>query len=339
MIIAARRAPAAAGGPDPLRISAVDLQRHTLPGWMAWHEPLGEWTLRAAGGFTGRANSCHAVGDPGVPIQQAAERIITFAAAHLITPMAQVIEGSPEEQALRDLGWIERSTSLQWSSSLAWPNSCVIGLVIPLCRSSKRSKPEWEQAYQQSRPNSADPDVVRMILNGNPPRAFATVAGERADDHPEPVAIARGHRSESWLGLASIWTIADHRRPRAGHRDDGRTRPLGSSPGRAIRLRSSGDCQRAGHNRLRQARLRSTPPLPLPRSYALRRAARPARRAVRRRLLSRSSVSCRRLGSSVRSARRSSHGVRPRRSGRTAAGSGRRSPAPDSSAYSRGRHR
>ena len=78
MIIAARRAPAAAGGPDPRRISAADLQRHTLPGWLAWHEPLGEWTLRAAGGFTGRANSCHAVGDPGVPIQQAADQIIAL---------------------------------------------------------------------------------------------------------------------------------------------------------------------------------------------------------------------------------------------------------------------
>ena len=67
-IVAARRVPPAAGGPHPRRISAEDLERHTLPGWLALHEPLGEWTLRSAGGFTGRANSCLAVGDPGVPI-------------------------------------------------------------------------------------------------------------------------------------------------------------------------------------------------------------------------------------------------------------------------------
>ena len=52
MIIAARRAPAAPEaairGGSPLH----DLQRHTLPSWLAWHEPLGEWTLRAGGGFT-----------------------------------------------------------------------------------------------------------------------------------------------------------------------------------------------------------------------------------------------------------------------------------------------
>jgi GNAT superfamily N-acetyltransferase len=210
MIIAARRAPAAAGGPDPLRISVVDVQRHTLPGWMAWHEPLGEWTLRAAGGFTGRANSCHAVGDPGVPIRKAAEQVITFAAAHLIAPMAQVIEGSPEEQALRDLGWASTyQAAAVLVSRLAEflrdrPGDPAVQIIETL-------KPEWERAYQQSRPNSADPTIVRMILNGNPPRAFAAVAGERADDHPEPVAIARGHRSESWLGLTSIWTHPDHR--------------------------------------------------------------------------------------------------------------------------------
>ena len=104
MIIAARRAPAAAGGPHPRRISAREVQRHALPGWLAWHEQLGEWTLRTGGGFTRRANSCHAVGDPGMPIQQAAEQIISFAVAHDIPPLAQVIEGSPEDHALAAFG-------------------------------------------------------------------------------------------------------------------------------------------------------------------------------------------------------------------------------------------
>ena len=81
------------------------MQRHALLGWLAWHEPLGEWTLRERGGFTRRANSCHAVGDPGMPIQQAAEQIIGFAVIHDIAPLAQVIEGSPRG-ALRRLGWV-----------------------------------------------------------------------------------------------------------------------------------------------------------------------------------------------------------------------------------------
>jgi N-acetylglutamate synthase len=211
MIIAARRAPAAAGGPDPRRISAHELQQHALPGWLAWHSSLGEWTLRAGGGFTRRANSCHAVGDPGVPMEQAVKQIISFAVSHDIDPLAQVIDGSAEEFALRRLGWrsIDQPTAVlvsRLADLLAvWPTAHPVTITEVL-------EPDWEQMYQQSRPNSADPAIVRMILEGNPPRAFAAVAGKEPDDHSELVAIARGHQREDWLGLASIWTRPDHRR-------------------------------------------------------------------------------------------------------------------------------
>ncbi len=210
MIIAARRAPAAAGGPQPRRISAHDVQRHSLTGWLAWHEPLGEWTLRRADGFTRRANSCHAVGDPGMPIQQAAQRIIGFAAAHDIPPLAQVIDGSAEERALQRLGWVstDQPTAVLTSRLADFLEGRPAG---PVAKITETLQPNWEEAYHRSRPNSADPDIVRMILAGNPPRAFAAVAGQGWDDHSELIAIARGHRSEDWLGLASIWTRSEHR--------------------------------------------------------------------------------------------------------------------------------
>jgi N-acetylglutamate synthase len=210
-IIAARQAPAAAGGPDPRRISAADLQRHALLGWLGWHEALGEWTLRAAGGFTRRANSCHAVGDPGMPIRQATEQIISFAVAHDIAPMAQAIEGSTEQQALRGLGWVttDRPRAVlvsRLADALAgWP-------LKPAVEISERLGRDWMEAYQQSRPNSPDAAIVRMILEGSHPRAFGSVVGHGPDDHSELVAIARGHRTEDWLGLAAIWTRPDHRR-------------------------------------------------------------------------------------------------------------------------------
>ncbi|MCW2811173.1 MAG: hypothetical protein JWP61_1631, partial [Friedmanniella sp.] len=52
-VVAARRAPAALGGPGPSRVSPAELQHRAVSGWLALHEPLGEWTLRAGGGFTG----------------------------------------------------------------------------------------------------------------------------------------------------------------------------------------------------------------------------------------------------------------------------------------------
>ncbi len=209
-IVAARRVPPAAGGPHPRRISAEDLERHTLAGWLALHEPLGKWTLRSAGGFTGRANSCHAVGDPGVPIVEAAERIIAYAAQHGITPMAQVITGSEPDLALRSVGWIDTYVP---TDVLA----VRLGELLENRPSDDRVEvhdalqPDWWQAYQRSRPNSADPTLLRMILDGNPPRAFATVHDHRESERGT-IAIARGHRSGDWLGLASIWTSEEHRR-------------------------------------------------------------------------------------------------------------------------------
>ena len=55
-----------------LRIDAEDLQRVTDTGWPApVSQPLGEWLLRAASGFTGRANSVSVHGSPARPFDRA----------------------------------------------------------------------------------------------------------------------------------------------------------------------------------------------------------------------------------------------------------------------------
>jgi len=215
-IIATRRAPAAQGGPDPRRVSAADLERWALPGWLAIHEPLGQWTLRAGAGFTGRANACLAVGDPGRPIAQAAARVVAYAEEHGIAPRAQVIDGSAEEAELRALGWVDCYVptdvlAVRLADFLTdRPAPAGVRVVEEL-------EPSWWAAYQRSRPNSADPAILRMILDGQPPRAFASVDDPGVENHgvderDRPVAIARGHLSADWLGLTSIWTNPDHRR-------------------------------------------------------------------------------------------------------------------------------
>lgn len=205
-IVAARAAPPAAGGPDPLRTPADELERHTLRGWLAASEPLGEWTLRAGGGFSGRANACHAVGDPGLPVAAAADRIIAYAAAHDIPPWATAVDGSEPDHALRALGWTDtyEATDVLVTrlTTLLDPPTLPAAATV-----TEELAPSWWDAYQQSRPNQADPAVLRMILDGRPPRAFAAVARDG-----RTVAIARGHRSADWLGLAAIWTHPEHRR-------------------------------------------------------------------------------------------------------------------------------
>ncbi len=69
-------------------------------------EKLGDWRLRAAGGFTGRANSALAVGDPGMPVEEALARVCDFAHAHGIPPVVHAVEGSETERAVEAAGWV-----------------------------------------------------------------------------------------------------------------------------------------------------------------------------------------------------------------------------------------
>ena len=208
-IILARRAPSARGGPHPGRTSAEDLEWAALPGWVALSEPLGEWTLRAGGGFTGRANSALAVGDPGVPLADAAERVIAYALDHRITPWAQVIVGSEVEAGLVDLGW---QPTYVVTDVLVCRLTTLLGDALPDPRVSvdERLAEAWRRAYGRRRPHDVDPEILRLILDGHPPRAFASVADPAtAGEH---AAIARGHVSGAWLGIASVWTEPAHRR-------------------------------------------------------------------------------------------------------------------------------
>ncbi|GAA1987737.1 GNAT family N-acetyltransferase [Amycolatopsis minnesotensis] len=79
----------------------------------AWRAPvrarLGDWLLRWADGFTGRANSALALGDPGVPVPEALRAVCEFSHSHGIPPIAQVIHGSAAEAAIAAAGWIEHS--------------------------------------------------------------------------------------------------------------------------------------------------------------------------------------------------------------------------------------
>ena len=60
----------------------------------SWQPPelgrLGEWQLRAAEGFTGRANSALAVGDPGVPLEQAIDLVTAWYTARGLPPTLAV---------------------------------------------------------------------------------------------------------------------------------------------------------------------------------------------------------------------------------------------------------
>ncbi|GAA1842479.1 hypothetical protein GCM10009836_22330 [Pseudonocardia ailaonensis] len=86
--------------------AVAHLENLCADGWPALvDEPLGAWRLRAADGFSGRANSALAIGDPGVPPPAALDRVRTFAAAHGIPARLQTPVGSPWSAGAQRAGW------------------------------------------------------------------------------------------------------------------------------------------------------------------------------------------------------------------------------------------
>lgn len=92
------------------RVSSRDAERHSLPMWpLVERVPLGEWQLRSdpapVGRLLKRANSCLAFGDPGMPVEEAAEAVRSFYAARGRDALVQVELGSPADATFADLGW------------------------------------------------------------------------------------------------------------------------------------------------------------------------------------------------------------------------------------------
>jgi ribosomal protein S18 acetylase RimI-like enzyme len=84
----------------------IRLEHECADAWpVLAEERLGDWRMRAAGGFTGRANSTLTTGNPGMNIAAALRRTVDFAALHGIGPTAHVVMNSPSEAAIAAAGW------------------------------------------------------------------------------------------------------------------------------------------------------------------------------------------------------------------------------------------
>lgn len=95
---------------EPAAASAREAERHSLPLWpLVERVPLGEWELRSdpapVGRLIKRANSCLAMGDPGLPLVRAADVVRRFYRERDRPVMVQVERGSDAERAFAGLGW------------------------------------------------------------------------------------------------------------------------------------------------------------------------------------------------------------------------------------------
>src|SRR4051794_1802323 len=90
-------------------VPTADLERVMADGWRAAEiELLGDWLLRASGGFTRRGNSALPVGSPGRPLDDAVATVEGWYAVRGLPPRVQVPLDTSAGQLtgmLTDRGW------------------------------------------------------------------------------------------------------------------------------------------------------------------------------------------------------------------------------------------
>ena len=186
----------------PASLFSVDeLARITSRGWPAVvSEPLGEWELRASGGFTGRANSVAVHGDPGMPFEDALAAVVEFYDSHDATPRAQVDIGSVHEPAFLDAGWAPgteaRPGAIVQVADLREPFE-----PDPDARTTSTADESWLRLY----PRAEDPEVARAVLEGPRTVGFVSIGDPT-------VAIGRVVVTGEWAGVAAVEVVPERRR-------------------------------------------------------------------------------------------------------------------------------
>ena len=205
----AKRVPAARRPP------AADVVELELAANDAWPAPtqsrLGGWILRAAGNWTGRANSALAVGDPDRTLEAAIDGVVEWYEAHGQQPLinAPMPLAAPVNAALDDRGWTARPLTLVQTAPLAplLAGPPARGDLPPVGLADTPAD-DWFAMVAEHK-GTLSPAAVR-ILTGVPDLVFAHVRG----DDGELLAVARGAVTgpRRWLGVSLLQTAPAARR-------------------------------------------------------------------------------------------------------------------------------
>ncbi|MFI7237018.1 GNAT family N-acetyltransferase [Streptomyces cyaneofuscatus] len=201
-------APARRRGPAA---SFAELAAVTARAWQPVEsEPLGEWRLRAAGGFTRRANSALPLGDPGLPLGEAFGRVERWYEERGLPPYIQTATGAEGAQEalcaeLERHGWRREVTAEVRIAALAPVGD--LDADVSALRLSREPDEAWLSRYQRF--STPGPHVLR-VLGGGPSVWFATVAG--AGDGDAPAAIGRCVVDGRWAGFMAVEVAPEHRR-------------------------------------------------------------------------------------------------------------------------------
>jgi len=188
-----------------MTISIEDLEHAAAAGWRACEEDrLGSWLLRAADGFTGRANSALAAQDPGLPLAAAIEMVSSWYSERGLPPMIAVPypPGQPSashlDGVLADLGWPVRAddaTVMTADADVVAAQADAAGLAE--VEIDAEPDAAWLARYHYR--GQQLPPVAIKLLTSAPWQAFGSVRSSG-----ETIAIGRVAQAGDWAGLTAI---------------------------------------------------------------------------------------------------------------------------------------
>lgn len=199
-------------------IGIDELERIAAEGWQPLERTnLGEWVLRAAAGYSGRANSVMALGDPGRPLDDAFETVARWYRERGLTPMVQVplpLLADLDAQ-LADRGWTAGPPVLVQVVDLAALQQAVSdvggadGVTVTVDPVPDRA---WLAAFRYG--DQPLPAAAEAIMTRADHPVFVAVR----DAGGAPRAIARGAITPRWLGITAVEVAAPWRRQGLGRR-------------------------------------------------------------------------------------------------------------------------
>lgn len=182
-------------------IDAAELTRITSRGWPAIESvALGEWELRASGGFTGRANSVAVHGSPGMPTADAFERVTRFYTERSSPALAQVVVGSDGDQAFTSAGW-QPIAGYYAGAVVQVADLDPAYEADPAARIAATADDDWLEHYGRV----TDPIAARAVMEGPSTVGFVSIG-------TPVIAIGRIVVTGEWAGLACVEVVPEARR-------------------------------------------------------------------------------------------------------------------------------
>jgi N-acetylglutamate synthase len=205
--------------PPHRAISVGSLELVMAQHWQAAEQDwLGGWLLRATGGFTNRANSVLAIGEPGMPMDVAVTEVQDWYADRGLRPVAATPEPRLDEDNTEQLlaaagafhaaGW--RPIEGAGADVLTGPTGDLRGVGRGLPRGLAlrlQDNPDaaWMEQYHYR--GQAVPEHGVRLLTSAPEQVFASIV-----DGDRVIGVARGSMAERWTGLTAMEIDPAYRR-------------------------------------------------------------------------------------------------------------------------------